>query len=433
MSKIKMLISKRIQMLFSSELVKNSGVYLFFSIIASGINFIFLPFLSYYLSPNDFGILALFFVTVQLLTPILGLSMNTIIARSYYTRPDMQGIVNSGIIFISLCALMMFVMAAFMPSTLFLKMKFSRNLVYLSILSAYFAMLLTVYLTIFQFQKRPVMWGIGTIFNVILSIILTLFLIFIFKMGYLARILGIIFGQIISFFFAYLVVFKTFPFSFSMNTDHYFYFIRLGSPLIIVALSGWGLYSIDRYFIQVLLTTYDLGQYAFAFLLANPVTIFIAAVSRAWGPFAYEQLKNEKADKLFRQSLYVYGLFVVFSFLLATIGVRIFKLVIDAQFFPALKIAPWLIFSLLIAGLHRLWIPYVLHIEKTGLLSVFTFMSLLVNILLNIIFIPKFGILGAAYSSIASFSVMTILVLYFIFRNYKLRVFNYECDAEVLS
>src|SRR6266404_3661807 len=68
--------------------LKSVSLYTFAGFIGAGINFLIMPVLSHYLSPADYGLLALFNTYVTILIPIVGLLANSILSIEYFKEKD---------------------------------------------------------------------------------------------------------------------------------------------------------------------------------------------------------------------------------------------------------------------------------------------------------------------------------------------------------
>ena len=69
-----------------STLARSSGVYGVSTILNRAIPFLLLPVLTRYLSPEDFGKVALFTVAVNLMLPFVGFTTDSAIGRQYFER-----------------------------------------------------------------------------------------------------------------------------------------------------------------------------------------------------------------------------------------------------------------------------------------------------------------------------------------------------------
>jgi len=111
----------------------------------------------------------------------------------------------------------------------------------------------------------------------------------------------------------------------------------------------------------------------------------------------------------------VIGYFVVLK--------EIYQLIIDIQDIEGYNIIAIVLFGVIIWGLTNFLGATVIIKEKIGKIFLFTFISVFVNIGLNFIFIPKYGIYGAAVATLISYILQFIMI--FIYTQ-KLVFINYD-------
>src|SRR3982751_3618601 len=70
------------------KLLRSFSLYTFVGFFGAGINFILMPLLSHYLTPEDYGISALINTYVSLLFPIIGMNAYGIIPVEYFKIKD---------------------------------------------------------------------------------------------------------------------------------------------------------------------------------------------------------------------------------------------------------------------------------------------------------------------------------------------------------
>src|SRR2546423_9091503 len=66
------------------QIFKSFTIYTFVGFFGAGINFILMPLLSHYLSPEDYGMSSIINAYVSLLSPVIGLVAYGIISVEYY-------------------------------------------------------------------------------------------------------------------------------------------------------------------------------------------------------------------------------------------------------------------------------------------------------------------------------------------------------------
>ncbi len=268
----------------------------------------------------------------------------------------------------------------------------------------------------FQARQRMEYQTVAIIFGTLVLTTFGLFVIFNFpsaeNLSYaylLANIITLIF---ISFFFH----FKIFPLKVSWDKTVWQKFLSMSWPLALAALFIT-LYSYTDsvmlgYFGQITETGWYNAAYRIAwasFFLINPVCgSFVPILSKAF---------NESKEKLQKIWNYFMELMIILAFPLITGGIVLAPRIIDS-FYGATFTPSILAFRILIimTGIIFLYVPlhqilFVSNQQK----KLFWAISIgaIINVILNLIFIPKYSLYGAAMTTV--FTHLLILILFFNF------------------
>ncbi|MBA7592304.1 hypothetical protein ES708_34484 [subsurface metagenome] len=162
----------------------------------------------------------------------------------------------------------------------------------------------------------------------------------------------------------------------------------------------------DRYVILYLLGTdakAELGKYSVAYTLGMVgVMVFVHSFRIAWQPFFLSVRNNPEARSLFSRVATYYALFIGIVFL----GITLFR----HELFHLYAIVPVVSFAYIFFGFYIIMLAGIFIQEKTRYLPVVTFTAAALNVGLNFIFIPEFGIIGAAYTTLIAYIVMVVLM-----------------------
>lgn len=184
-----------------------------------------------------------------------------------------------------------------------------------------------------------------------------------------------------------------------------------GLPLVPAALSGFVFDLSDRFFIARIRDFHEVGLYAVAYSIVSLLALFIGAFAQAWAPFAlaHHAEKPHDAPALFaRFSLYIV---MVFSFL--ALGVTIFAqeilaLLTTPEFFDAARVIPILALAYVAFASTQVTTLGMSIARKTSLIAVGAGLAAVINLLGNILLIPEWGMLGAAWSTLLAYLLLTI-------------------------
>lgn len=173
---------------------------------------------------------------------------------------------------------------------------------------------------------------------------------------------------------------------------------RFVLPLIATSLSGTFLGYIDMIMLGQFVKELFIGYYNAAFTLIASVTAIISFTSVSLFPI-FSGLKGQALERGFNKSLRLILLVsivcCILTFLLAPLGI---KLVYGEAYEPSIAILRLLSLLLVSFPLSSLYFTYFISQEKTKILSKLLIGTIILNIILNYIFIIqglKFGMMGA--------------------------------------
>ncbi len=389
----------------------NAGVYFSFGLVTSLINFFVVPLLSHFLSVEDIGTIGMFNVVNQFFVPVMGLSMNSIITRSYYSRNDIDQMIGSSQIFSLLIFCGVFLFVTTIPASWITSLGLTRSLMIVVTMVSFASINSAVCLAVLQLEKMAVNWGIVSLISISLNLAVTFAYLFLIEADYWSRVMGIFISSVCSFSLSFFFVRRMKNISYSFSLQHFRYFMQLGIPLIVYALCGWALTAVDRVLIKNIMGMQAVGIFVMASTLAMPMQLVVVSFLRAWTPHAYVRLNEHKYWLLLRESGYVFGGFAVAAVALVTVGRGLFRVIIAEEFEQSFVVMPVLVIGFTAGCIYRLLIPYLLHFERTGMQSFIMFFAMLLNIAGNWFLIPRFGLMGAAYATFFSYFLMSLLCM----------------------
>jgi len=193
-------------------------------------------------------------------------------------------------------------------------------------------------------------------------------------------------------------------------------------PLLIAGLAGVLNDSFDKAALKYLwpdkeLALEQLAIYGANFKIAVIMGLFIQMFRYAAEPFFFANANEKNAKQIYAQ---VMTYFVLFSFLLflgIALNVDIFKHLLTNKYWGALNVVPIVLFSYIFYGIFvNLSIWYKLN-DLTKYAALLTIVGAIITLLINLIFVPKYGYYAAAWAHSAAYLSMVTLS-YFLGRKY---------------
>ena len=202
-------------------------------------------------------------------------------------------------------------------------------------------------------------------------------------------------------------------------------------PVLIANISFIINENIDKIFLGQLLPAeiaeQEVGIYAACYKIAVFLSIFINAFRLGAEPFFFSQSKNKNATETYARIMdyFVIAVSLIFVFLVANIELLkyfIYKedAVEQALYWSGLRIVPILLFGYVSLGIYiNLSIWYKLS-DQTRYGLYISGIGAILTVVLNLIFIPKFGYMASAWISLTAYTLMMILSYLWGQRNYPI-------------
>ncbi|SCJ41684.1 MATE efflux family protein [uncultured Clostridium sp.] len=197
-------------------------------------------------------------------------------------------------------------------------------------------------------------------------------------------------------------------------------------------------YRLDTLIIKALTTTANVGQYSLAVGLAEQIWVFSSSISTVLFPYVSsieeEKEKSRVTTLTFKIVLVFTLLIIVFLYLIASF---IIPFLYTDVYEPAIEPFKVLLIGIFSLSLGRILANDIAARGKPELNTLSNIVGLVVNVILNLLLIPKIGILGAAVATSASYTITSIMFLISFLRVAKvstieLFVFSKE-DLEIIN
>lgn len=192
--------------------------------------------------------------------------------------------------------------------------------------------------------------------------------------------------------------------------------LRYSIPLVPNNLS-WIIISLsDRLMLTWMIGTDANGLFSIAYKFPNIIYTCYGFFSTAWKESAAKILKEDNKTQYYN-SIYKDIKFFLKAIVLGLIAIMpfVFPLLVDSSYNEAYKYIPILVISIYYTNMSNFYGGIFTAFKNTKIMGSTTIVAAILNVIINLIFIPKFGIFAAAFSTLIS------NVIIFAYRRYKLR------------
>lgn len=380
------------------------------------IGLLLLPIYTDKLTTEQYGMWSILEISSQILIITFGLRLSTAMLRFYASEEDK--VKKARIVFTAFWASLISI-GIFNAFTHPFSSDFSAFFFDTREFSTYFTLLIAwtsfeilnqLALDLIRVKERPGLYITATISKFVIVLITNIYLIAFRGMGIEGIILGQLFGSVALFL-------MTLPFlmramSFSIDFKVFREMFNYGFPLIFSGISSFILAVGDRYLVKVFLSYDDVGIYALGYKLSNIIKIvFVQAFQLSFLPIAFNMYHKENANRFFTKVFTYYVLVIFWAGLALSLFSReiINAFATNPDYYDAYLYIPWLTLAICFIGIQNFFMIGIHYAKKTRILATITFFVMLVNVGLNLVLIPRFGLYGAAAAYIAAGLLMTVL------------------------
>ena len=203
--------------------------------------------------------------------------------------------------------------------------------------------------------------------------------------------------------------------------------IRFAAPLMLASLAASVMAYADRYLIQVYLGPEAVATYAVAYDLCGYIQVlFLTAFRLAVLPelvSRYAEFGVDAASEfLSRAFRYVGWLVIGVGFGFAAVGGQVITILASNRYSDAGALLPYLIPGVALGGLDSIFATGLYLQKRNDLWFYIVGFSAVLNIGLNVLLIPPYGIKGAAYATLLGYFAQEIAVYSASTRFVKLRL-----------
>jgi len=398
------------------NLLKSSVVYAFGMILPKLLGILLLPIFTRILSPDDYGVLAYTNSIVDFLFIFSVLSLNSYVLRFWmdYDRDDDRGRRRMvGAVFTFLCVLnlvlqgLCFLVGPLAVSGFDVQVPFYPYFA-LALVGNYFNMMSVIPLAVYRLLDRPGAYIGLTIFRSLLYYTLAYVMVVHLDQG----LLGMYLAQVVAYAFTSVFYVHTIWRHGSFTWD--LGVIREGLvfslPLIPGVVAHLVIRLIDRVMLEAYVSMDRLGLYSIGYTLGFfSLIILIQSGYRAFEPAVFQAWGRDGFDVLWRRLRSVFVAFIV----VAAVGVgllsrELLTVLTGPKFHVAYRVVPVVALAACLRGVGLLYALILISAKKTRASTQMVLAGAVVNVGVNLALIPSLGIMGAAWSSVASFGVMIL-------------------------
>lgn len=410
--------------------IRQSAVYGFSRVATKLVSFILLPVYSINFSVAEYGVISRIETLWQLMYAVFLFGLESGIVR-WYSKIDDPVEKKKFLFSVSIFMVavnLSFTVLVFFSSGMFSDLIFQTdkyyNLIFYASLIATMEAFVFVEFLLLRINEKAFSYSFYSILIAILNLFIQLYYILYTQ----SKLEGVFIAKILS---PAVVVIILLPYysgflKAGFDKTNLSGLIKYSVPIMFAGFAGTLLNQSDRFILGFLGSESDVGLYSLAYNICGLLNFFvIAPFALAFTVMAWKKYESGNAARFFTKNityLFFAVTYLALALSLATPSIiKIFTL--NKDYWAAKEIVPWIAIAMPFYGISVIGFFSYYVTKKTYYILYLTIFCLIVNVTLNIILIPHFGMYGAAVSNFISFFLQCYLNFRFSRKNY---FFNYE-------
>jgi len=393
---------------------RSLSIYTITSIINAGVPFLLLPVLTYYLTTEEYGLLAIIQIFIIFIIPLISINIQSTIQLEYHDLSKEEfALWVSSVLLIPLVTVFIICLLFILLESM-INSFININIYWiLSIpLIAFVQVVPQTILAIYKISERVMNYAKYQLALTLLNLLLTLFFVILLQLTWEGRLFAIFFTYLIFSFLGIYLLIRMNLLVFRINKEYILQALKIGLPLILHVVSAVLFMMSDRLFISYYLGNEAVGIYSVGAQIAMIAMIIQQSFNQAWVPFLFKNLKIasiESKIKIIKVSYMAIIFFILLPFMIELINPLLFYFFINDKFIDSMQYVFWIALGYSLLGIYKVVTNYIFYKKRVKILSFMTFFSLIFNLILNYVLIHKYGSIGVAYGTAITIAIFFIL------------------------
>ena len=404
------------------KLAGQTAIYGLPTILGRFLNYLLVPVYTYSLTADKYGVVSELYAYISFLMIILTYGMETAYFRFCQKQDDKSVVFNTSL-FSLFCTTSLFVLLTFFNiESISSAMQYENEQNYIKwflIIVALDAFRAIPYAKLRQ-ENKAARFALIKSIDIFSNIGFNLFFFFILKPDNLVECIFIS-----NFLASAISVVMLLPeyskFRFKISFSLLKQMLIYGLPVMIGGLAGMVNETFDRIALKKLLTcpentadcnTYamqQIGIYGACYKISIVMSLFIQAFKFAAEPFFFSKMKSQDAKQTYSSVMLVFTIFLLTIFLGVIAYMDLFQYFVSKEYRVGLNVVPILLLANFCLGIYyNLSIWYKVS-DKTIYGAYISGIGAAITLVLNFILVPRFGYLGAAYTTLICYASIMII------------------------
>ncbi len=395
----------------------NSLFYLLGMLLNRGLGFLLLPLYIHYLTPTDYGLLAICAATSAVFGILAGPPLESSVSLFYFKleRNEYKKFLGTVLLWKLVVPLFWVILLEFVGpvlTSLFLPTVLWHPYLKLAVWIGYLGMASSTFLELLKAEQRAPTFTVFTVLFLLINISLPIYFIAVRHQGAL----GSLYGQVIAAAIVALISHGAVVYYSRLRLEWRYLrdALKLCLPYVPHVLCMWVLNISDRWILGHFVPLFLLGIYNLAYSLGVTIQLFGESLAYSFQPLYYENASQISFRTKLPKLLAIFLLLQTWVALAVSVfSPEILRIMAKPDYYKAATLIPWIAVGyLFLSGIYQPAVIVLTYYKRTKWMILLSGPSALFNVVLNWLFIPRYGILAAAINTTLACMLIAVLAVY---------------------
>ncbi len=403
----------------AKKFLNDASIYFFGQLLNRGIGFFLLPFYTRYLTPGDYGILSVAGTLSLIFGMLAGLSLDASLYILYFklSEKDFKSLLLYVwlvlLIFPLLILGLMEIAGASGAMNYFPDVPWYPYL-QLAVWVAYFQLFPTLLINLLRAKEQAVNSTLVSVFGFLLQTVSIIYFVVILQKGAAGSLKGqMIAAGIVAVVANIMLLRASYPWRLTKTglvNLRYAFFLAIGYLPHIFAM--WLLNVSDRWILaRFSVSMSEVGIYSLAFTVGSLVLLGGTSMLSAYAPVYFKNADDPNFRQPLRKLLAGYvALHTISALAVSLFAIEFLRVMTRESYYGAAFYIPFVALGYwFFVAIYQVCLTVIENAKLTKLIPVLTIPPAIFNVVANILFIPKYGILAATINTLIVYFQMAVL------------------------
>ena len=407
-----------------TTIFKDTAIYGLSSIVGRFLNYLLVPLYTATLSAasGGYGVITNIYAYVALALVLLTFGMETTYFRfTNKTHTDSETVYGTTLITVGTISLMFAVLVVLLLDPISQRMGYGDHPDYVAVMAITVAIdaFLCIPFAHLRQQRKSIKFAALKLLNIVITILLNLIYFYFMEGKDVGYVFYINMASTVLLALCLITEYGTFRWKLDMKLLRTM--LSYSWPILILGIAGILNQTADKMLFPYIYEGSDMREQLGIYGACSKIAMIMAMITQAFR-FAYEPIvfagvKDKDQHEMYAKAMKFFIIFTLLAFLMVVGYMDILKYIIGSDYWPGLRVVPIVMAAEIMMGIYFNLSFWYKVIDKTIWGAIFSGIGCAVLIIVNVLFVPKYGYMACAWGGFAGYGV-AMVASYFVGQKY---------------